>query len=636
MAALFKINFLTIHYAYFILVSMIGSVIIYTTSKIHSLHYVDALFISVSTITGTGLNVVDLSTLNVFQQVTLFALLLLGHAIPISGIILFFRSRMFRSILLDNARGRTGRQSAYKISALAVKTERKSEEKEYAIFTTYGSKNFCDKSVSKITSEVKEVFQVQTLQDEPISFLADEVIATIDPRPTIEKYHQNQLKYSIKIDEKHQNARAYLSSFATRLKSFMQHLSERVQSRRSIDCSDPCGLEYKAITFLSILVLLYFTTILLLGIVSIGCWLKFHRPDIALADEVSPFWAGTFLATSAFVSCGMSLISDNMVPFQREPYVLLVIGFIVLAGNTLYPCILRLSIWSMRKMMPSNATWDSWRRTLDFTLAHSQIVYSYLFPSWHTWFLFGSVFILNSVMWGGFEILTIGEPAEIQSLPSRYRALDGLFQALAVRGGGFNVVSFDKLPQGLLILYLLMMYISAFPVSVVIRKSGIIPMQSLDSISQKGEESGISFRGVNLLGPSKLARSRFVYEQVRLQMSNDLWWLSCVIILITVVESGHFQSQPLAFSTFNIIFEVVSAYSCVGVSIGYPGKSYAFCGEWHTISKLLLAVVTLKGRHRGLPVPVEIATLLSGSWGWSENSEMEMEEKSDEEKEAPK
>lgn len=47
------------------------------------------------------------------------------------------------------------------------------------------------------------------------------------------------------------------------------------------------------------------------------------------------------------------------------------------------------------------------------------------------------------------------------------------------------------------------------------------------------------------------------------------------------------------------------------MSIGYPGKSFAFCGAWHTLSKLLLIVVSLQGRHRGLASSLESSVALS-------------------------
>jgi hypothetical protein len=114
--------------------------------------------------------------------------------------------------------------------------------------------------------------------------------------------------------------------------------------------------------------------------------------------------------------------------------------------------------------------------------------------------------------------------------------------------------------------------------------------------------------------PSRFARGQFFCKQLRSQFSHDIWLISLVVLLVTIAESDHYKAQPVAFSTFNIIFEVVSAYSCVGVSIGYPGKSYAFCGEWHTFSKLLLVVTALRGRHRGLDFSYGKAISLGGSW----------------------
>lgn len=108
---------------------------------------------------------------------------------------------------------------------------------------------------------------------------------------------------------------------------------------------------------------------------------------------------------------------------------------------------------------------------------------------------------------------------------------------------------------------------------------------------------------------SNFARGRFVYHQLRSQFSHDVWWLSIAILLITVTESDHFKTDPLAFSTFNIIFECISAYSCVGVTVGFPGQSFAFCGAWHKFSKLLLIAISLRGRHRGLSVIIDHAAL---------------------------
>lgn len=94
------------------------------------------------------------------------------------------------------------------------------------------------------------------------------------------------------------------------------------------------------------------------------------------------------------------------------------------------------------------------------------------------------------------------------------------------------------------------------------------------------------------------------------------------VVFIAIAEADHYEAQPVAFSTFNIIFEVVSAYGCVGLSVGFPGRNYSFCGAWHTISKLILAAVALRGRHRGLPVAIDKAVMLpSETLAWAEEED---------------
>jgi len=59
MAILPPLNFLTLHYVYFIVTCLVSSVILYLTSTpFKSVAYVDAIFMCVSAMTGAGLNTV--------------------------------------------------------------------------------------------------------------------------------------------------------------------------------------------------------------------------------------------------------------------------------------------------------------------------------------------------------------------------------------------------------------------------------------------------------------------------------------------------------------------------------------------------------------------------------------------------
>jgi Trk-type K+ transport system membrane component len=192
--------------------------------------------------------------------------------------------------------------------------------------------------------------------------------------------------------------------------------------------------------------------------------------------------------------------------------------------------------------------------------------------------------------------------------------LVGLFQALCVRSGGFYVVAISSLEIGLQVLYVVMMYISVYPVVITMRNSNIYEERSLgiyadDSSGNEDQHSSSLFEGRLSIWHSR-GRMYFVQQQLRAQLAYDLWWIVLAIIIISIVEAGSFTRDPVTYSVFNIIFETVSAYGCVGISTGLPDQMYSFSGGWHTLSKLVLCAVMIRGRHRGLPVAIDKAILL--------------------------
>jgi Trk-type K+ transport system membrane component len=116
------------------------------------------------------------------------------------------------------------------------------------------------------------------------------------------------------------------------------------------------------------------------------------------------------------------------------------------------------------------------------------------------------------------------------------------------------------------------------------------------------------------LGGSSNRNSRisFISQQIHGQLAHDIWWLVLAVLIIATIETSHFMGDPVTYSVFNIIFEVVSAYGTVGISVGIPTDAYSFSGAWYTGSKLVLCLVMLRGRHRGLPVALDHAVRLPG------------------------
>jgi potassium uptake Trk family protein len=332
----------------------------------------------------------------------------------------------------------------------------------------------------------------------------------------------------------------------------------------------------------------------------------------------------------------MSLLDANMTAFQTGYYLLITMGFLILAGNTCYPVFLRLIVWTMLKIVERSEgeAWTERAATLRFLLDHPRRCYTNLFPAQHTWWLLLMVITLNGIDWAAFEVLNIGNPKIDGSLPFNVRVIDGLFQALAVRSGGFFVVTISDLRIGLQVLYVVMMYISVYPVVITMRNSNVYEERSLgiyaeDTVSEldkpitpmpqmESENShGWLSRARSIASNLNHARPQesnttFVRHQLRAQLAHDAWTIILALFLIMIIESHKFAANPSVYSVFNFLFEIVSGYGCVGISVGVPWDVYSFCGSWQTLSKLILCAVMIKGRHRGLPVASDKAVLLPG------------------------
>ncbi|KAJ5523777.1 hypothetical protein N7494_010427 [Penicillium frequentans] len=583
---------------------------------------------------------VDLSTLNTFQQVILFILLIMGSVIFISIPVLVVRKRAFEA-------------------KLQVVSDEREASRQASIFELRDTTACAESSGHELEAQCKPRSHTVTVHeahgmssnDGQIPWRDDDQITVADAhhhhhhhrvfpmvgvgaRPDLQNHPRDAVPLPVfaveppksKFENAIRDAQKYFWSKAPVSRNSQFH------GLTSAERENLGGVEYKAVHFLSVIVSLYLIVFLGLGVIGMGTWLQVNHPEIAGDNGLSPFWTGAFFAVSAFVNSGMALLDKNMTALQLNAYPLLTMALLVLAGNTLFPCFLRFIIWTMRALLPDQSNWRSWRMTLTFILDHPRRVYTNLFPARHTWYLLGTIIVLNAIDWAGFEILSIGNK-EIQALPSEYRVLDGLFQAVAVRSGGFYVVTISDLHQGLLVLYVLMMYVSAFPVLVTMRNTNVYEERSLGIYANDESESPANTSRSNVLvdlirhhlgrpGASETSRGYFVHQQLRSQLSHDLWWIALAVLFIAIAEADHFTAQPVAFATFNIIFEVVSAYGCVGVSVGYPSKNYSFCGAWHPVSKIILAAVALRGRHRGLPVAIDKAIMLpSESLAWAEEED---------------
>ncbi|KAF3927740.1 hypothetical protein ABW21_db0207328 [Orbilia brochopaga] len=269
-------------------------------------------------------------------------------------------------------------------------------------------------------------------------------------------------------------------------------------------------------------------------------------------------------------------------------------AYLIIIGNTGFPCMLRFTIWILWKICPKH--WVT-KESLHFLLDHPRRCFTLLFPSTATWWLFAILVILNATDVLLFIVLDLTNH-DVVSLPVSYRILDAFFQAVSTRTAGFAAVNLADLHPGVQVSYLIMMYISVFPIAISVRKTNVYEERSLGIYADHEEHDDPNDHS-------------FVGAHLRKQLSFDLWYVFLGLFAICIAEGAKISNRTdYAFTQFSVLFEVVSAYGTVGLSLGYPNVNTSFSGQFTTFSKIVIMAMMIRGRHRGLPYELDRAILL--------------------------
>jgi hypothetical protein len=267
--------------------------------------------------------------LNTFQQAILFILLILGSAILISSTVLMVRKQAFEDKLKHFSEER---EASRRASALELQNS--TPELDATL-------NEGDSQVQlKGTAEVHERSgESSTFRCDQIIWVDDDQItvgdvqarnhhhhrrvfpmAGVGARPDLNNHPRDVAPLPLYTDDFSvsglkgiiRGTQKYFSS-----KGFISRNSQ-FYGLTSTEREKLGGVEYKAVSFLAIIVSLYFSMFLILGIVGMGAWLEANHPEVSEVNGLSPFWTGAFFAVSAFVNSGMSLLDKNMTALQLK------------------------------------------------------------------------------------------------------------------------------------------------------------------------------------------------------------------------------------------------------------------------------------------------------------------------------
>ncbi|KAI1373885.1 TrkH-domain-containing protein [Hypoxylon crocopeplum] len=733
------LNYITLHYAYFIGTTVLATLIFWGASApAYAVGWWDSMFMVMSALTASGLNTVNVSELTTFQQVELCVLMMIGSQVLISYVTIAFRQHIFEKRFEDIVKMEREKRKK-KVSATGALVGMTGAMFGLQVMSSFGkgktqSKRRSSNRANSLASPTRRRFSAEDVPIPEVQIVDLEAqqhhVGFLEPiregksferQPAttgISIYH-TQSRQSGSTRRRPQTADSRTTSRGFNVQTFLTEQKRSIgRNGQFFNLSEDQreylgGVEYRSLKFLSVFVIAYFVLCQFFGAIALGAWMSVHATATAAVNAQNPWWAGIFLAISAYNNVGFTLLDAGFLPFQSSYFLLVVVTLLSLAGPAAFPVFMRFIIWAMSSLLnhlSRDKEYGVWKESFDFILKFPRRVYTSMFPAKDTWMFaatFGGFVIADWVL---ILVLSVGNPT-LDAIPVGQRIFDALFQGFSIPSGGYAIVSPSAIYFDVQVLWLVVYYTAAYPHIITMRNSNVYEERSLgiyegdqaeeeqlhsasssvfdddgtdvpdqtglpsttnnnknwDAASQTPSTVSIkklytvgrrgtafvgrqlqrrmtAFQGVGVaaatpasaptppnplrrttLGdfgrasvhslhdhPPKTGPPSLVSQQVRGQLSHDVWWIALTLFLITCIETRHSLTDPATYSVFNILFEIVSGYTNIGISIGLPDQSYSFSGGMYTGSKIVMILVMLRGRHRGLPVALDRAVRLPG------------------------
>ncbi|MBP7777445.1 MAG: hypothetical protein KA371_09975 [Acidobacteria bacterium] len=283
-------------------------------------------------------------------------------------------------------------------------------------------------------------------------------------------------------------------------------------------------------------------------------------PSLGLTQAL---WLGLFHAVSAFNNAGFALWSDNLMSWQGDVVVNLVITSLVIAGG------LGFFVWT--ELLT--------RRTRAVKLSvHTRLVVTATAA-----LLAAGTLLLLALEWHN--------PRTLAGLPFGERLLAAYFQSVTTRTAGFNTLDIGALTVPSLFVMMGLMFIGASPGSTgggVKTSTFSITLAALWA-TVRGANDTVIFK--RRLAPELVAKAFFI-SLIAFVVMNSVAWL----LLLT-------EGRDL----LKTLFETTSAFGTVGLSMGEAGSPASLAAVFSPTGKLLVMLMMFIGRLGPLTLAIAVA-----------------------------
>ncbi|CAF1164811.1 unnamed protein product [Rotaria sordida] len=425
----------------------------------------------------------------------------------------------------------------------------------------------------------------------------------------------------------------------------------------------PVKLRYRAYIMCIVLILSLYFTIYTTGFIAIGTWLQTHNsPEYLMQNNVTlnPWYISGMLTLFSFNQNGLTPFSTSLSRYADDVFLNIVLVLLVMSGSSFFPIILRNVVFLSRQLAPwrhkvifdyillnnhhlSTLLYPTLQTRIYFFVTiilysmgvgislildlGSKDLQQYSPGIRFIIFLFQTV----NLRFCGFQSFDISLFATATLLvylllmatkPQMLCALDESpfeiywltleAQAQVDAETNNNQTNMSKsLP---LILQRAMSITSATGADVPLFKQmkGFLRRQSLATkelarkeFSRNNDDEKISPKYSKRIKALRLRLFLIHFIRALFKHAFDFFvltrtWLFVFIFLICTIEYRRMTPVDPDITLLKIIFEIISAFGGVGMSLGYPNKTTSFASILSAGSKVILIATMLMGRHRGL------------------------------------
>lgn len=265
------------------------------------------------------------------------------------------------------------------------------------------------------------------------------------------------------------------------------------------------------------------------------------------------FWLATFHSVSAWNNAGFSLFKDNLMSYHASWIINLTIPGLIILGGIGYQVIIEFYIWLVERIQKK----------------HKRYIFSLNFRVVTT-----TTFKLLLIGTVAFFLIEYNNPDTLADFSLKDKILAAWFQSVTTRTAGFNTIDNGKMATAALFVTMGLMFVGASPSGT----GGGIKTTTLRIISNctrsvlQGKEEVIIYK-------------RTVPSPLILKAIAVVFGSAMTVILATTIIS-FFESE---FNLIQILFEVISAFGTVGLSMGITASL-------SPLAKLILVATMYTGR----------------------------------------